>query len=135
MIALVQQIEDYANILFENGLTLISRLQFGATLITLTFLLLSFCYQFGQYCLLYLRFHTGYDGGDSKKTVQKLVGFGTAYVEVRKMTEEKIECCEDKKCNSGCDCVSESCFRFTQLTTSQISVWPKANRQEQLCHG
>ena len=47
------------------------------------------------------------------KSVQKLDGFGSGCVEVEKMTEEKIECGEGRQCNSDCDLIPESCFRFT----------------------
>lgn len=41
--------------------------------------------------------HTCHDGNDSMKSVQKLDSFGTGYIEVKKMTEEKIECGEGRK--------------------------------------
>lgn len=55
------------------------------------------------------------------KSVQKLDVFGTGYIEVEKMTEEKIECGEGRKSNSACDRIPEGCFKFTQLTTSEVS--------------
>lgn len=69
------------------------------------------------------------------KSVQKLDVFGTGYIEVEKMTEEKIECGEGRKGSSACDCIPEGCFGFTQLTTSQVSgLAYVANQEEQLWH-
>lgn len=67
------------------------------------------------------------------KSVKKLHVFGTVYGEVKKMTEEKIQCGEGAKYNSDCDFIREGFFRSTQLTNSQVSgLAYLANYQEQL---